>query len=335
MGIQLTDLVEGKEITLEDLSNRRIAIDALNWIYQFLSIIRQKDGEPLKDSKGRITSHISGLFYRTIKLLDANIKPIFVFDGKPPEFKVVTEKRRDIRLEAMREWKEALERKDYEAARKFAMRSSTVTEEMLDDSKELLNAMGLPVIQAISEGEALCSIMTKKNDVYATATQDYDSMLFGCPRLIRNLSITGKKKRGEGYVTINPEIILLDEMLKKLQINQNQLIVLGILVGTDYNPGGVTGYGPKKALDLVKEKKSLKPVLSEVVWDFDVSAEEIFNFFKNPEISKYEIEFKDFDEGKIKRILCDKHDFSVERIENALKKMQKDKREEGLDKFLK
>jgi flap endonuclease-1 len=323
MGIQLTELVKGREITLDDIFDREIAIDAFNWIYQFLSIIRQKDGEPLKDSKGRITSHLSGLFYRTIKLMEAGIKPVYVFDGKQPEFKKETsEKRRDIRLEAMREWKEALERRDYEAARKFAQRSATIDEEIIRDSKTLLEAMGLPVIQAPSEGEALCSVMAKKGDVYAVATQDYDSLLFACPRIIRNLSITGKRKKGDSYITINPELIVLKDTLNELKINQNQLIILGILVGTDYNPGGVAGFGPKKSLDLVRRKKTLKAVLNEVVWDFPASAEDIHEFFKKPLISDYKIEFMDFDEDAIKKILCDEHDFSEERISNAISRLK-------------
>src|SRR3989338_11437845 len=108
MGIQLTQLVQGEIAGVEDFFDKTIAIDAFNWIYQFLSIIRQPDGTPLKDSKGRVTSHISGLYYRTIKLMEAGIKPVYVFDGKPPDFKAVGAKRRDVRAEAAREWKAAL-----------------------------------------------------------------------------------------------------------------------------------------------------------------------------------------------------------------------------------
>lgn len=329
MGIQLTELVEGREITLEDIFDKKIAVDAFNWIYQFLSIIRQVDGEPLKDSKGRVTSHLSGLFYRTIKLMEAGMKPVYVFDGKPPEFKKeTTEKRRDIRLEAMQAWKKALERKDYAAAKKFAQKSTTIDENVINDSKELLAAMGLPVIQAPSEGEALCSIMAKKGDVYSIATQDYDSLLFGCPRIIRNLSITGKKKRGNTYITINPEMITLKTVLESLKIKQSQLIIVGILIGTDYNSGGVEGYGPKKALELVRRKKTLKSVLKEVLWDFPVAAEDIYEFFSNPITSEYTIEFKELDEEKVKKILCDEHDFSEERIGNAVNKLKTSKLEQ-------
>ncbi len=329
MGIQLTALIEGKDITIEEMFDKRIAVDAFNWIYQFLSTIRQPDGEPLKDSKGNVTSHISGLFYRTIKLMEAGIKPVYVFDGPMPEFKSATaQQRRDVRAEAMREWKEALERKDFEAARKYAKRSSTITKEIIEDSKSLLTVMGVPAIQAPSEGEALCSIMAKNNDVYAAATQDYDSLMFGCPRLIRNLSISGKRKRGSDYITINPNIILLEDVLQSLDISQNQLILIGILIGTDYNPGGVAGYGPKKALELVKEKKTLKNVMDEVPWEFDASVEDIYDFFRKPLEADYEIRFKDLDEEAVKKILCDEHDFSEERIGNSIKKLNEAKKDQ-------
>ncbi|MBI4018146.1 MAG: flap endonuclease-1, partial [Candidatus Aenigmarchaeota archaeon] len=311
MGIQLTNLVKGEELALEQLFDKKIAVDAYNWIYQFLSIIRQPDGEPLKDSKGRVTSHLSGLFYRTLKLMEAGVKPIYVFDGVPPPFKrLVAERRRDVRAEAMREWQAALERKDHEAARKHAQRSVTMTDDIVEQSKRLLQAMGLPAIQAPGEGEALCSLMAKKGDAYAVATQDYDSLLFGAPRLARNLSITGKRKvRGE-TITINPEMLVLREVLADLGITHDQLILLGILVGTDYNPGGVPGYGPKKALDLVREKTTLQAVKESVIWDFDPGMEDIFDFFKNPGEADYEIEFGAVNEKKIIAMLCDEHDFS-------------------------
>lgn len=329
MGIQLTDIVKGEEITLENLFDKAIAIDSFNWIHQFLSTIRQKDGEPLKDFKGNITSHLSGLFYRTIKIMEADVKPVYVFDGKPPEFKKQeSERRRDIRAEAMREWKEALKREDYEAARKFAQRTSAIDENIINECKKLLSAMGVPAIQAPSEGEAMCSVMAGNNDVYAAATQDYDSLLFGCPKLVRNLSISGKKKRGDSYITVSPEIIMLENVIKALEITHEQLILIGILIGTDYNPGGVAGFGPKRALELVREKKTLDAVLKEVVWDFDVAPEDIHDFFLHPQAGSYEIKFTDLDEDKIKELLCDEHDFSEERIDNAIKRLIEKKKSE-------
>ena len=321
MGLQLTSLVQGEFITVEELFDKVVAIDAFNWIYQFLSIIRQPDGTPLKDSHDRVTSHLSGLYYRTLKLLEAGVRPVYVFDGKPPEFKAVVAKRRDIRAEAMREWQQALERKDYEAASKFAKRSTTITAEIIEGSKQLLETMGIPFIQAPSEGEAMCALLVKNKDAWCAASQDYDTLLFGADRLVRNLSISGKKKRGKETVFVNPEMLTLEATLKNLGITRDQLIIVGMLMGTDFNPGGITGYGPKKALELVKEKKTLKRVFEGLPWDVSVSPEQIFDFFKNPPSVDYNIKFKEPDEAAIKKVLCDEHDFSEERIGNALSKL--------------
>ncbi len=329
MGIQLTQLVSGEIVGVEDFFDKIIAIDAYNWIYQFLSIIRQPDGTPLKDSKDRVTSHLSGLYYRTLKMMEAGIKPVYVFDGKPPEFKAVLAGRRDVRAEALREWRAALERKDYETASRHAKRSTTITEDYIEGSKKLLTAMGLPFVQAPSEGEAMCAHIVKQKDAFCAASQDYDTLLFGATRLVRNLSISGKKKRGGQIVAINPEMLILDSTLEKLGVTHDQLILVGILIGTDFNPGGIAGYGPKKALDRVREKKALEKVFSDLSWDFPVSPEQIFDFFKNPPVTSYDLTFGEPDESAIVKFMCDEHDFSDERITNALKRLTENKKEQS------
>jgi len=320
MGIAFSSLIEGKPITIEQLSGKRIAIDSFNWLYQFLSIIRGADGQPLMDSRGRVTSHLSGLFYRTINLLEAGVKPIYVFDGKPPEFKhAETARRREVRETAREKWQAALAAGEMAEAKKQAARSTTLTDEMLEDARVLLSAMGVPVIQAPSEGEALCAQMAADGDVWAVASQDFDTLLFGAPRLIRNLSIYGRRKyRKQGWVMVNPEIIELEAALKGLGIDRNQLIILGMLVGTDYDQGGIEGIGPVKGMKLVSEKKTLAAVLEQTGWPFDVPAQEIFDFFKNPPKGEYKLEFHAPNNEKIISLLCDEHEFSRERVETAL-----------------
>ncbi len=335
MGIQLTQLVEGDFVDTQSLFDRVVAIDAFNWIYQFLSTIRQPDGTPLKDSKDRVTSHLSGLYYRTIKLIEAGIRPVYVFDGKPPEFKQVIAQRRDVRAEALREWQKALEEKDYVAASKFAKRSTQITQDHIESSKTLLETMGVPFIQAPSEGEAMCATLVQNKDAYCAASQDYDTLLFGATRLIRNLSISGKKKRGSDYIYVNPEMLVLENLTEKLGINRDQLILVGMLIGTDFNPGGIPGYGPKKALDLVKEKKTMSRVLEGLPWEFSVSPEQIFEFFKNPPTVDYDIKFDEPDEDKVKAFMCDEHDFSEERIGNALKRIKEKSNQKSLSRWAK
>ncbi|MEM3723883.1 MAG: flap endonuclease-1, partial [Candidatus Hadarchaeales archaeon] len=273
MGVQLGDIVSREKIELEQLRGQVVSVDAMNFLYQFLSIIRQKDGELLKDTRGRITSHLSGLFYRTANFIEAGIRPIYVFDGTPPMFKRKTiEQRKMIREEAAREWKKALEEGRIEDARKFAQRAGRVDEEMVNQSKELLSLMGVPWIQAPGEGEAQAAHLVKKGDAGGVSSQDFDSLLFGAPVLIRNLAITGRRKlpRKDAYIEITPEIIRLEDVLKSLEITREQLIDIGILIGTDYNEG-VKGIGPKKALELVKKEGSLEKILkTEIGEKFEV-----------------------------------------------------------------
>lgn len=325
MGVKLEGLFKGKEIELAELAGKKIAIDAFNTLFSFLSIIRDRmTGEPLRDSKGRITSHLSGLFYRTSNLIEAGIKPIFVFDGEPPEFKKKTvEERKAAREKAKERWEEAL--KKGEKAITYAQAASQLTDEMVEDSKKLLDAMGIPWIQAPSEGEATCAHLCKEGAVFAAGSQDMDSLLFGSPRLVRNLSITGRRKlpRKEVYVEVKPETIELEQVLSTLGITREQLVIIGLLVGTDYNPG-IERVGPKTALKLVKEHKTLKKVLEQVEWKGEEDPEEIYNFFLRPPVAKeFEIEFKKPDSEKIIKFMVDEHDFSLERVEKVIETLQK------------
>jgi len=240
MGVQISDILPKKEIEIKDLSGKTIAVDAFLWLHQFLSIIRQSDGVPLKDSKGRITSHLSGLFYRSAKLLENNIKLVWVFDGEKPDLKTMTiEQRKELREKAYKKWQQALSLGNLEEAKKAAQMTSQLTGEMVEESKKLLSYMGISVVQAPSEGEAQCAYLCQKGLVYSVASQDSDSLLFNSPKLIRNLSITGRRKlpRQDVYIEIKPEIIELKNLLKELGLSREQLIIIGILVGSDYNSG--------------------------------------------------------------------------------------------------
>ena len=259
MGVDLGD-VPKKAASLSDLSGKKFAVDAYNTIYQFLSSIRQPDGTPLMDFKGNVTGHLTGIFYRNARLLENGIRPIYVFDGKPPdEKKNVLDERKAHKTEAEAAWKAALEKGNMEEARKAAQATSRLTQKMAGEAKELLTYMGIPVVEAPSEGEAQASQMVIEGTADAVASQDYDCLLFGAPLLLRNLSIGGRRKlpgKSE-YVDVQPEFIALEDALSTLGITRQQLIWMGILVGTDFDEG-VKGIGPKKALKIVKESKSMK-----------------------------------------------------------------------------
>lgn len=259
MGVKLKDIVSPRKIGFDDLRGRIVAVDAANSIYQFLSSIRQRDGTPLMDREGRVTSHLSGILYRTAAVMEREIKVFYVFDGRSHHLKGSTiSKRVEARKKSEVEWKRALEEGDIERARKYAVRSSRMSDDIVEGSKRLLELMGVPYVQAPSEGEAQASFMVRKGDAWAVASQDYDCLLFGAPRVVRNLTLSGKLQE--------PEIIELEAALKKLSLTREQLVDLAILVGTDFNPG-IKGIGPKKGLKLIRERGDIFGVLEEVDGD--------------------------------------------------------------------
>jgi len=307
MGVNLKNIVQYRDINIKALSGKVIAVDALNALYQFVSSIRQSDGAPLMNSEGALTSHLSGLFYRSITILRNNIKVVYVFDGVPPAQKVEEiAKRKKVKEQARKDWELAKVRGDIEDMAKYAKRTSKITWDMVDDAKELLSAMGIPYVQAPSEGEAQCAHIVKKDEAWACASQDYDALLLGVERLIRNL--TGTKKE--------LEIVYLDEVLGTIGITREQLIDIGILQGTDFN-AGVKGIGPKKALKIVKENK-----LENLELNFNIN--EIRDIFLKPDVTDdYSLEWSAPDDEQVVGIMCDKYEFSRQRIKNALDDLKK------------
>jgi flap endonuclease-1 len=326
VGVQnLGDLILKKKVSMDELSGRTLTIDALNYLYAFLSVIRQPDGTPLTDGKNRVTSHLSGLFYRTINLFESNIKPIFVFDGEPPVLKTDTIKERhEIREEARVRWEEALSVGDITAARKYAQFSSRLTDEMIRESEDLLDYLGVPWIRAPSEGEAQAAYMTQRGDAWSTGSQDYDSILFGSPRLIRNIVISGRRKLpGKNvYLKIEPELVDSAETFRNLAVTREQLVEISLILGTDFNPG-IKGIGPKTALKLIRNYKNVEDALKERGISPDAPYDEVREIFLNPKITdKYELKFGRLDKDKIVRLLVDEHDFSLERVQVALKRIE-------------
>ncbi|MFW6041083.1 MAG: flap endonuclease-1 [Thermoplasmatota archaeon] len=323
MGVNLGNILESKKIDIEGMNNKIIAVDAYNIIYQFLSSIRQSDGTPLKDSKGRITSHLSGILYRCSNLIHDGLSLIFVYDGKPDIMKEGTlEKRKARKKEAEIEYQKALKEGDLVRARMKAQQTSRMDDEIENSSKKLLDLMGIPWVQAPAEGESQASYIVSKGDAWAVGSQDYDSLLFGAKKLVRNLTITGKRKLPgkDKYKEIKPELLDLENILKKLGINRKQLIDIGILCGTDYNEG-IKGIGPKRGLKYIKEYGSLEGFLEEKDKDIN-NFEKIREIFLRPNVTdSYETNFKDPDIQGIKVFLCKERDFSESRVQSALDKI--------------
>jgi flap endonuclease-1 len=318
VGLPFRDLVTPEELPWEALAGRSIAVDAYNAVYQFLATIRQRDGQPFSDPEGRTTSHLMGVLYRTTSLLGQGVLPAWVFDGKPPDLKAGTLRDRFLVKErAETEWKEALAAGDLETARRKAAQTSRFTRSMAEETKELLEALGVPAIQAPSEGEAQAADMAAKGVVWASASEDYDSLLFHAPRLVRGLAARQPKGRAPAA-----QIIDRAKLLEQLGISDEELLLIGLVVGTDFSDG-VRGYGPKKALKLAREHLGWDASLAKVGLD-PAEVAPVAELFRHPAtIPVPEVALRPLDREAVLRILVDRHAFSAERVDAALARVRR------------
>jgi flap endonuclease-1 len=324
LGVLLTPILVRDVIDLGALRDKRLAVDGHGELYQFLALIRLRDGTPLQDSTGRVTSHLNGLFYRTTRLIaDYSLQLVYVFDGPPPELKSgELARRRSIRQRYDEELAAARAAGDMARAYSKATMTSRLTRGMVDDAKELLRLMGIPVVQAPSEGEAQAAHMARAGLVWGAVSKDFDSLLFGAPRLVRFLTISGKEflpSKG-AFRDITPEVIDANRMLTELGITREGLVDLALLVGTDFNPG-IKGIGPKKALALVKRHGSIEHMPPDIRDELMPVAPSIRELYLAPDVTD------DYDEAPgscdvqgVVRFLCKERAFSEQRVVAALRR---------------
>ena len=339
MGLDLKSLLIREKTNLESFANKIVAIDAYNAIYQFLAIIRGPEGLHLTDTKGRVTSHITGLFYRNINFLSLGIKPIYVFDGKPPSLKSAEiEHRKQIKKDATVKYERAVSAGKMEDARKYAQQTTSMKDGMVEDAKHLLELFGIPYIQAPSEGEATAALLTTTGHADIAASQDFDSILFGAKKLVRNFTNSGRRKlpNRNSYIEIEPEIIDYRKNLDALGITREQLIDVGILIGTDFNPDGFERIGPKTAIKMIKENGKLEDVrqIQEQLQEIDYNA--IRKIFLEPETASVDkIDFGEVNYDAITNYLSDERDFSRDRVNSSLNRLKKslEKKSQTLEKW--
>jgi len=327
MGLDLKPLLIREKAKLESFTNKIVAIDAYNALYQFLAIIRGPEGLHLTDTQGRVTSHLTGLFYRNINFLSLGIKPIYVFDGKPPSLKSAEiEHRKQNKKDATIKYERAISEGKMEDARKYAQQTTSMKDGMVDDSKKLLELFGIPYIQAPSEGEATAALLTTTGHADVAASQDFDSILFGAKKLVRNFTNSGRRKlpNRNTYIEVEPEIIDYKKNLEELGIIREQLIDVGILIGTDFNPDGFERIGPKTAIKMIREYGKLEdiPQIQEQLQEIDYNA--IRKIFLEPETANVDkIEFNEVRFDAIIDYLSNERSFSHDRVESSLKRLKK------------
>lgn len=330
MGVNLTPIVVRHPTTLKALRGRTVAVDGNLELYQFLSIMRMRDGKPLMDSRGRVTSHLNGLIFRTTRLVaDYGIRSVFVFDGPPPELKrAEIARRREAREKAQRAYEDAVARGDLGTAWSKAVTATRLTRDMVEDAKALLTLLGIPWVQAPSEGEAQAAFLAQRGDVWAAGSKDYDSLLFGAARLVRFLAVASSEflpSKGRSRA-VPPEVLDLEENLRTLGLTREQLIDVAILVGTDFNEG-VKGIGPKTAVKRIREWGSLDRAPPEIRTQAPDNLDAIRGFFLRPPVADVvDLRPRPVHADAVRRFLCDEHDFSRERVDRVLSLLQTSRR---------
>ncbi|MCX8189162.1 MAG: flap endonuclease-1 [Nitrososphaeria archaeon] len=326
MGARLSPLVKTKKINLSTLSNKIVAFDANNLLYQFLALIRIPNGTLFKDHTGRITSHLLGASLRITRLMaDYNVRPIMVFDGAPNILKMkALEERKKQRTKAFKEWKEAIEEGDLKKAFSKAVVSATLSKELIEDAVSMFKLMGIPIILAQEDAEAQASYICERNDVWAVATQDYDALLYGAPRIVRYVTIHGTEFLPSKMMIkpLVPELICLEETLRFLELSREQLIDVAILSGTDFNRG-VPMIGPKKAYNLIKKYECIEKIPDNKIREKIGNFKEIRQLFLQPKVtSEYSIAFKKPEIDELTKFFRQR-DFSEKNIDKIVERLTK------------
>jgi len=313
VGLPLRVLVQAQELPWDALAGRSLAVDGYNAVYQFLATIRQRDGQLFSDAEGRVTSHLMGTFYRTTSLLEQGVLPVWVFDGKPPERKAGTIRRRiEMKEKAEEAWQEALAAGDLETARRKAAQTSRLTPSMVEELHVLLRGLGVPVVQAPGEGEAQAAVLAARGATWAAASEDYDSLLFGAPRLVRGLAARSRSGSAPGA-----QLIDRTDLLSSLGIDQEELIALGVVMGTDFNDGA-PGFGPKRALKLVREHLGFEATMQKAGLDLS-EANAVAEIFRHPNaVEPGPLSFGPVDEAGLQKLLVETHGFSESRFRAAV-----------------
>lgn len=319
-----------KSSEMKTFFGRKVAIDASMCLYQYLIAVRQSDGSQLTNIEGETTSHLSGFFYRTIRMIDNGLKPMYVFDGKPPEMKTgELMKRTEVKKKAQAEFEKLKEEGgSIEDVTKFERRTVRVTREQNEDVKKLLKLMGIPYVEAPCEAEAQCAELAKAGKVYAAASEDMDTLCYNPPYLLRHLTFSEARK-------IPVDEIKTSAVVEGLELSKESFVDLCILLGCDY-VDSIKGIGPINALKLIKEFGSIEKILEHFKenpkkysrnpipenWLYKEARE----LFLNPEVipgTQINLKWDHPDIDGLIEFMCKQNGFSEERIRSGAAKLSK------------
>lgn len=318
MGCNLRDLVSAEPIELSDLSGQKIAVDVFLNSYQFITSMTGPDGRPLSYD-GRPVAHLMGFLDRSTVMISEGIDPVFVFDGKPHELKQETlDGRKERKVEAISRWESAVEAGDMEAAKKLGPQTASYTPEMVQETKDMFDLMGVTWVEAPMEAEGAAAVMCSRGEVAAVASQDWDTLLYGSPVMVRNLTSHGTRKFGR---VLSAERISLTDTLESHQITREQLVDLGIMVGTDFHPG-IKRIGPKTGLKLIRKHGTMEAVAEEKGFELPDRLGEIRSLFMDHPTSDAPLpDPRRAVEQDLRGFLQDERGFSEGRVDRALNRL--------------
>ena len=335
MGVKLQDIVLRNKIEIAKFAGKVIAVDAPNIIMGLFNFARKNpDGSYaglILDRTQRPISHLYGLLYRINFYYSKNIFPIFCFDGLDSELKKIKTKDRlnDFRF-TQKLYESAYKSGDRQLVRQIAMSKEYLWPNIIQESKQLLGALGVPYLNSPASAESQCAQLVKNKIAHYSNSQDFDSLLFGCPRMVQNLSKSLRRKvQGKWrYEKVTPYSINLKENLKRLEIDQFQLVDMAILIGNDYFPG-IANIGPKHALKFIKKYSNLEKIINneKINYDFSSLTHEIMmkvrKIFLLPDVlSQYENLSWNFpSEQQFYTLLCEEHYLNRERVQSNLLKL--------------
>jgi len=336
----IADVAPGavKENEMKNYFGRKVAVDASMCLYQFLVAIRQ-EGNQMTDADGETTSHLMGFFYRTIRMIDHGLKPVYVFDGKPPTMKGgELAKRAERREEAQKSLDKAEEAGNQEDIDKFSKRLVKVTKAHNEEAKKLLGLMGVPYVEAPCEAEAQCAALAKAGKVYGVATEDMDALTFGTPILLRHMTYSEARK-------MPIKEFHLEKVLEEMELTQQEFIDICILLGCDYCDS-IRGIGPKRAIELLRTYKSIETILEKIdtkkyVPPTNWPYEEARRLFKEPDVidpSEIDLKWTEPNEEELIKYMCEQKGFSEERMRKGCQKLVKARKtttQGRLDSFFK
>lgn len=335
MGVKLQNLIQRKPIHVSDLKGKIVAVDAPNIIFSLLNFSYKNKqysaSNLMTDRTQRAISHLYGLLFRINFFYTKKIFPIFCFDGRDSELKHVISKDQLADFQVINRWyQEAIESNNFKIARKIALGKEFLWPNIITESKQLLNALGVPYIDSPASAESQCAHLVKGGIAHYAVSQDFDTLLFGCPALIQNLSKSlRRKKKGKWiYNKVSTFQIDLESNLKQLKLDRFQLVDLSMLLGTDYNPG-VKQIGPKTALELIKTYHNLEGIIASQKNKYNFAQltsekiQAIRKIFLMADVLEKlpDLYWDPPDNTRILKLMCKDHTLNQERVKNNIQKL--------------